>query len=412
MPDDAIAAQPSGPGREAARAEAPPSPAPPSAEDNALEEAAVEPTGRFRIYIGAAAGVGKTVAMLDEGYRRHNRGTDVVVGFVETHGRAFTADMIRDLEVVPRKVIEYRGATFEEMDTEAVIARRPQLALIDELAHTNVPGSGEHTKRWEDVLQILDAGISVISTVNVQHLESIADAVERMTGSQVRERVPDWVVRRADQIELIDSSPEQLRRRMAHGHIYPPAKVQTALHNFFSTDNLTALRELALRFVADETDDALLERLRQRRTRDLWETTERILVAVHPSPGTDGIIRRAARLAGRFKADLDVVYVISSESTPSKGTTSIASLRKLAEDVGGTWYEVRADDPAKALTEFAQEHQITQIVLGSSRRSRWEELIQGSVVAKVIRLASTLDVDVHVIARRNLAQKLGEEAPE
>jgi two-component system sensor histidine kinase KdpD len=367
----------------------------------------IEPTGRFRIYLGAAAGVGKTVAMLDEGWRRHNRGTDVVVGFVETHNRPFTADMVRDLEVVPRKVVEYRGARFEEMDTDAVIARAPHVALVDELAHTNVPGSGPHEKRWEDVLQILDAGIAVISTVNVQHLESIADLVEHMTGSQVRERVPDWVVRKADQTELIDSSPEQLRRRMAHGNIYPPEKIQTALANFFRTDNLSALRELSLRFVADETDDALLERLRARHTSDIWETTERILVGVDGTPGTDGVVRRAARLAARFKADLDIVHVVSSESVSPRNNAGLPALRQLTEDVGGEWFELKADEPAKALTDFAIEHQITQIVLGASRRSRWEEFTKGSIVARVIRLASTLDVDVHVIARRNVPRRGG-----
>ncbi len=198
-----------------------------------LESDAVGPTGRFRIYMGAVAGVGKTFAMLDEGWRRHRRGADVVVGFVETHGRPRTAELIRDLEVVPRKIVAYRGSQFEEMDVDAVLARTPELALVDELAHTNVPGSGRHEKRWQDVMELVDAGIAVITTVNVQHLESIADAVERMTGTRVRERVPDWVVRRADQLELIDSSPEALRRRMVHGNIYPPEKVPDALTHFF-----------------------------------------------------------------------------------------------------------------------------------------------------------------------------------
>jgi two-component system, OmpR family, sensor histidine kinase KdpD len=382
----------------------------PEAQAARAVEADIEPTGKFRIYLGAAAGVGKTCAMLDEGWRRFNRGTDVVVGFVETHGRAFTAEMIRDLEVVPRKVIEYRGARFEEMDTDAVIARKPEVALIDELAHTNVPGSGPHEKRWEDILEILDAGISVISTVNVQHLESIADAVEHMTGTKVRERVPDWVVRKADQTELIDSSPEQLRRRLAHGNVYPPEKIQGALTNFFRTDNLSALRELALRFVADETDESLVERLRGRHAEDVWETTERILVGVDATPGTGAVVRRAARLAARVRGDLEVLHVISSESSPSHGD-GIDHLRQLTEDVGGSWSEVKADEPAKAIVGFAVDHQITQIVLGASRRSRWEELMSGSIVAKVIRLASTRDVDVHVIARRDLKKAPVVEAP-
>ena len=193
------------------------------------EDEGVRPTGRFRVYLGAAAGVGKTCAMLDEGWRRFQRGADVVVGFVETHKRPYTMEQIRDLPVVPRKQVEYRDSAWEEMDVDAVIARRPEVVLIDELAHTNVPGSGRHAKRWEDVLEILDAGIAVITTVNVQHIESLADAVERITGVGVRERVPDWVVRRADQLELIDSSADQLRRRMLHGNIYPENKVPSAL---------------------------------------------------------------------------------------------------------------------------------------------------------------------------------------
>jgi len=234
-------------------------------------EESVEPTGKFRLYLGAVAGVGKTWAMLDEGWRRHQRGADVVVGFVETHGRSHTAAQIRDLEVVPRKVAEYRGTTFEEMDLAAVLARRPEVALIDELAHTNVPNSGPHAKRWQDVLEILDAGIAVVSTVNIQHLESVADAVQQITGVAVRERVPDWVVRKADQVELIDSSPEQLRRRMLHGNIYPPEKIPAALTSFFRQENLVALRELALRFVADETEEDLLEFLVARHPDIVWD---------------------------------------------------------------------------------------------------------------------------------------------
>ncbi len=282
-------------------------------DSGAIESDAVGPTGRFRIYMGAAAGVGKTFAMLDEGWRRHRRGADVVVGFVETHGRPRTAELIRDLEVVPRKVVDYRGTQFEEMDLDAVLARRPKVALVDELAHTNVPGSGRHEKRWEDVLELLEAGIAVITTVNVQHLESIADAVERMTGTKVRERVPDWVVRKADQLELIDSSPEALRRRMVHGNIYPPDKVAEALTHFFKTENLVALRELALRFVADETEDDLLAYLRDRHPEAVWDTTERIMVAVTGAPGTDAVVRRAARIATRTKADLHAVHVVAAD---------------------------------------------------------------------------------------------------
>ncbi len=367
-------------------------------EDEAEKD--VEPTGKFRLYLGAVAGVGKTWSMLDEGWRRHRRGADVVIGFVETHGRARTAEQIRDLEVVPRKVVEYRGTTFEEMDLAAVLARRPEVALIDELAHTNVPGSGPHAKRWEDVLQILDAGIAVISTVNIQHLESVADAVEEITGVSVRERVPDWVVRKADQIELIDSSPEQLRRRMLHGNIYPPEKIPSALASFFKQQNLVALRELALRFVADETEEELLEFLVAKHPDIVWDTAERIMVAVTGAAGTDAVLRRAARMATRLHADLQVVHVVGEENTRPASKQALASIRTLAEDLGAKWHEVTADDPAPALVKFAKDNQITQIVLGASRRSRWERVMsRPSVVQRVLRFAGQSGVDVHVIAR-------------
>jgi len=360
----------------------------------------IEPTGHFRIYLGAAAGVGKTYAMLSEGNRRHERGTDVVIGFVESHGRPQTEAMTERLEVVPRAIVDYRGTRFEEMDLAAVIQRHPAVALIDELAHTNVPGSGPHAKRWEDVLEVLDSGVDVISTVNIQHLESIADAVERITGVTIRERVPDWVLRKADQIELIDSSPEQLRRRMLHGNIYPAAKVPQALSNFFRTDNLIALRELALRFLADETEDELLEHLARYQTEVLWETSERILVAVITTPGTDAIIRRASRMAARIKADLHAVHVHMSDSGRSD-ESALAALRQLCQDVGADWTELESDDPATAIVDFAKKHQITQIVLGSSQRGRLQELMRGgSIVRKVSRGAADAGIDVHVIARR------------
>jgi two-component system sensor histidine kinase KdpD len=365
---------------------------------------AVEEAGRFRIYLGAAAGVGKTYAMLNEGRRRKQRGTDVVIGFVECHGRQLTEEMISDLEVVPRKVVDYRGSRLEEMDLDAVLRRHPKVALVDELAHTNVPGSGRNEKRWQDVMEILAGGIDVITTVNILHLESIADEVEHMTGARVRERVPDWVVRKADQIELVDSSPEQLRRRMLHGNIYPQAKVSQALTNFFRTDNLTALRELALRFLADETDDDLLEHLRRHESRTVWETCERVMVAVTSAPGIDALVRRAARMASRLKADLDVVHVTASDATRPADRPAIAKLQELATDVGARWHEIQNDDPARAIARFAQEHQITQIVIGSSQRSRWQQLTGGgSNVTRVIREADPLGIDVHVIALRKTA---------
>ena len=371
----------------------------------------VEAAGHFRIYLGAAAGVGKTYAMLCEGQRRRGRGADVVVAFVECHQRRHTEELIDGIEVIPRKAVEYRGSLLEEMDLDAVLRRHPQIALVDELAHTNVPGSGRHEKRWQDVLDILGAGIYVISTVNIQHLESIADEVEPMTGARVRERVPDWVVRKADQIELVDSSPEQLRRRMLHGNVYPKETVPQALGHFFRTDNLIALRELALRFLADETDEELLEHLRRHETKVLWETMERLMVAVTTEPGTDVLVRRAARMAARVKGELDVVHVVADDGNRRGDREAAGRLQELAAAVGARWHEIKDDDPAQAIARFARQHQITQIVIGSSRRSRWQQLTGGgSNVQRVIREAGSFGIDVHVIARRELPRIGASEA--
>jgi two-component system sensor histidine kinase KdpD len=379
-----------------------------AADTDAAEE--VEAAGRFRIYLGAAPGVGKTYAMLSEGQRRRARGADVVAGFVEAYGRRHTEELIDGLEVIPRKAVDYRGRRLEEMDLDAILRRRPEVALVDELAHTNVPDSGRHDKRWQDVLDILGAGISVITTVNIQHLESIADEVEQMTGARVRERVPDWVVRKADQIELVDSSPEQLRRRMLHGNIYPKEKVPQALTHFFRTDNLIALRELALRFVADESDETLLEHLRQHQSQVPWETTERIMVAVTAEPGTGVLLRRAARIASRVKAELDVVHVIVGDTSPSRDDRSIDGLRALAADLGARWHEIDDDDPARALVSFAREHQITQIVIGSIQSSWWHIVGGGPILRRVIHEAGAFGIDVHVIAHRELPPAAASES--
>jgi two-component system sensor histidine kinase KdpD len=368
----------------------------------------VESTGHFRVYLGAAAGVGKTMAMLDEAHRRKQRGADVVVGIVESHGRSLTEQRASGLEVVPRRAIEYHGVVLEEMDLEAVIARQPGVVLVDELAHTKVPGSGSNEKRWQDVLEILHAGIDVIATVNIQHLESLADMVERITAVPVRERVPDWVVRRADQIELIDSSPEQLRRRMLHGNIYSSDRVPDALAHFFRTDNLTALREMALRFLADEVDEDLLAYLSHSHPEVVWETAERIMVAVNTAPGTDGILRRASRMATRIKADLHAVHVNSSGASHPADSASLEQLRQLAVDVGATWHQLDRDDTVTALIEFARHEQITQIVIGSSQRSRRQEVFGGgSIVRRLIRAATTERFDVHIIARRDDQEMVG-----
>ncbi|HEV3130864.1 MAG TPA: histidine kinase, partial [Acidimicrobiales bacterium] len=304
-------------------------------------------TGRFRIYLGAAPGVGKTYAMLNEGRRRKERGADITIGFVECHGRQRTEDLIDELEVIPRRMVTYRGSRFGEMDLDAVLERHPQVVLVDELAHTNVPGSGRNEKRWQDVEELLDAGVEVITTVNIQHLESIADAVERIIEAEIRERVPDRLLRKADQIELVDSSPEQLRRRMAHGNIYPAERVPQALAHYFRIDNLTALRELALRFLAHETEDQLLEYLRQHQKGAVWETHERILVGVTAAPGTEAIVRRASRMAHRIKADLQVIHVMAGKEVDRSPDDQLVALRQLTADVGAEWHEIRGDDPAQ-----------------------------------------------------------------
>jgi two-component system sensor histidine kinase KdpD len=351
--------------------------------------------GHLRIYLGAAPGVGKTYAMLDEGWRRHSRGTDVVVGFVETHGRPRTAAQLRDLEIVPRRVMTHRGVTFEEMDVDAVLARRPQQVLIDEMAHTNVPGSA-HEKRYQDIEVLLEAGIDVITTVNIQHLESVNDVVERITGIKQRETVPDAVVRAADQVELVDMTPEALRRRMAHGNIYAPDKVDAALGNYFRVGNLSALRELALLWVADKVDAGLQAYMESQGIEGPWETRERVVVAVTGAPSGEHLIRRAARMAQRSKADLLGVHVQATDGLVGASGGLLDEHRKLLADLGGEYHEVIGADVARALTQFARAENASQLVLGATHRNRWSELTRGSIINAVLRESG--GIDVHVIS--------------
>jgi two-component system, OmpR family, sensor histidine kinase KdpD len=354
--------------------------------------------GNLRVYLGAAPGVGKTFAMLNEGRRRHDRGTDVVVGFVETHGRARTIEQLGDLEVIRRRTVSYRGSDFEEMDLDAILGRRPQVALVDELAHSNVPGV-RNEKRWQDVEQLLDAGIDVISTVNIQHLESVNDVVERITGVQQRETLPDEVVRRADQVELVDSTPEALRRRMAHGNIYKPEKVDAALANYFRPGNLAALRELALLWVADKVDDSLQRYMEDHGITAAWETRERVVVALTGAPGGEHLVRRASRIATRAKGDLLGVHVRAGEGLAGPPPGALERHRALLEDLGGTYHEIVGADPSMALVDFARAERSTQLVMGSSRRSRWSHLLRGSVINRVVRASG--DIDVHIISTRS-----------
>ena len=352
--------------------------------------------GTLRIYLGAAPGVGKTFAMLGEGLRRVGRGTDVVVGLVETHGRPRTAEQIGDLEVVPRRNLDYRGTSFEEMDVDAVLARRPAVALVDEYAHSNVPGS-RNAKRWQDVEELLDAGIDVISTLNMQHLESVNDVVEQITGVKQRETIPDEIVRRADQIELVDMTPEALRRRLAHGNVYPAERIDAALGNYFRQGNLGALRELALLWVADRVDEAL-QSYRDRHGIDRpWETRERVLVGLTGSPDGDRLIRRASRMAARARADLMAVHVRTQDGLEADSDAALSRQRALVEELGGGYREFVGEDTGATLVSGARSLNATQIVLGASRRSRWKELTRGSVVNRVIR-DSGVGIDVHVIS--------------
>ncbi|GIJ62882.1 sensor histidine kinase [Virgisporangium aurantiacum] len=357
--------------------------------------------GQLRIYLGAAPGVGKTYTMLEEAHRRAERGTDIVVGYVETHGRRHTAAMLDGLEIVPRRTLEYRGSGFEELDLDAVLARRPRVAVVDELAHTNIPGS-RNAKRWEDVRDLLDAGIDVLSTVNVQHLESLNDVVREITGTTQRETVPDEVVRAAEQVELVDMTPEALRRRMAHGNVYAPEKIDAALGNYFRSGNLTALRELALLWLADKVDDQLDDYRAEHRIDEPWETRERVVVALTGGPEGATLIRRAARIAARTRgADLMAVHVARSDGLAGADPAHLARQRVLAESLGGTYHEVIGADVPEALLAFARGTNATQIVLGASRRGRLAQLLSPGV--GVTTTARSGAIDVHLVAHERAA---------
>ncbi|MER8043796.1 sensor histidine kinase KdpD [Streptomyces sp. NPDC094032] len=362
--------------------------------------------GKLRIYLGAAPGVGKTYAMLSEGHRRVERGTDCVAAFVEHHGRPRTEVMLHGLEQVPRREIEYRGTTFPEMDIDAVLARRPAVALVDELAHTNVPGS-RNPKRWQDVEELLAAGIDVVSTVNIQHLESLGDVVESITGVRQRETVPDEVVRRADQIELVDMSPQALRRRMAHGNIYKPDKVDAALSNYFRPGNLTALRELALLWTADRVDEYLRQYRGEHNIQSTWQARERIVVGLTGGPEGRTLIRRAARLAEKGAGgEVLAVYISRSDGLTSASPKELAVQRTLVEDLGGTFHHVIGDDVPSSLLSFARGVNATQIVLGSSRRRSWQYIL-GPGVGQTVARDSGPDLDVHIVTHEGAAKGRG-----
>jgi two-component system, OmpR family, sensor histidine kinase KdpD len=371
--------------------------------------------GRLRVYLGSVAGSGKTYTMLNEGHRRESRGTDVVVGYVETHGRLQTQAQLGDLEVIPRKKVTYRGVTLEEMDTEAIIARHPKVALIDELAHTNVPGS-KHVKRYQDVEEIMDAGIDVITTLNIQHLESLNDLVASITGVRVRETLPDWILDQAEEVELIDISPYALRQRMKHGNIYPPERIDAALNNFFREGNLTALRELALRRTAEKTESQLQEYLTEHGITEMRPAGERVLVGFDSRPHTREVIRDAWRLAHGLHADLIAIsiqpegyraftgrllgYLKFGRDAPKQREAALRRLEEhalLAEDLGAEVIRTSSRDIAKTLVKIAHERQVTQLVLGQPARSHWEELLRGSIINRLLRMST--DIDIHLVPR-------------
>lgn len=369
--------------------------------------------GRLRVYLAAAAGAGKTYAMLNEGHRRKSRGTDVVVGYVETHGRPQTQAQLGDLEVISRKQVAYRGVTLEEMDTAAIIARHPCVALIDELAHTNVPGSS-HPKRYQDVQEILDAGIDVVTTLNVQHLESLNDLVASITGVRVRETLPDWILDQADEVELVDISPHALRQRMKHGNVYPHERIEAALNNFFREGNLTALRELALRRTAEKTEAQLQQYMDEHGITEVWPAKERVLVGFDHRPHTRQVIRDAWRLAHGLHADFIAVsiqpegylaltskligwfkYGRKARHHREEALRRLEEHTVLAEDLGAEVIRISSSDIARTLVELARGRQATQLVLGQPARSRWEELIRGSIVNRLLRLAG--GIDIHLV---------------
>lgn len=354
--------------------------------------------------LGAAPGVGKTYAMLEEGRRLAGEGVDVVVAVVETHGRAATSALVEGLEVLPRRTVAHRGVTLEEMDLSAVIARAPAIALVDELAHTNAPGS-QHDKRWQDVDAILDAGIDVISTVNIQHIESLNDVVRQITGIQQRETIPDAVLRSADRIELVDLSPQALRDRLGQGLVYPATRVDAALSNYFRLGNLTALRELALLWLADEVDSAL-KRYRAEKGIDApWNARERVVVALTGGKEGDTLLRRGARIASRSSGgELFAVHVTASDGLVDAAPEILTAQRTLTESLGGTYHQVVGESIPRALVEFARSVDATQLVIGASRRGRLATLLTGAgTSATVIRESG--DIDVHVVTHAEAASR-------
>jgi two-component system sensor histidine kinase KdpD len=354
--------------------------------------------GKLRVYLGMAPGVGKTYAMLNEARRRQARkSADIVVGYVETYGRPLTEQALEGLEVIQRRKVTYRGVTLEEMDVDAILARRPDVVCVDELAHTNAPGS-KHEKRWQDVEEIRDAGIHVISTVNIQHLESLNDLVENITGVKVRETVPDRIVDEAEEIELVDISPEALRSRMRHGNIYPnQSQAQAAMENFFKIENLAALRRLALQRTMQEVEEQVEEYMRDFH-REGIDTSDAVLVAVTHRPLAKTLLRRGWRMASGLHGEFHAAYVDTGEDLNANERANLEANLRLAEDLGATVTRLQGGNVAEVLAAYVREQHITQVVVGHPARSRWQRLTRGAIVDRLLRLLP--NVDIHVIAER------------
>src|SRR5919198_3758803 len=352
--------------------------------------------GRLRVFFGAAAGIGKTYAMLGEARELRAQGVDVVVGLVETHGRAETETLLEGLERLPRRTVAYRGARFPEFDLDAALKRCPSLILVDELAHTNVEGS-RHPKRWQDIEELLDAGISVYTTLNVQHLESLNDVVERITGIRVWETVPDTVLEEADEVELVDLPPDDLLQRLKDGRVYIPAQAERAIQNFFRKGNLIALRELALRRTADRVDAQMRIYRRDHAIAETWPTTERILVCVSPSPLAVRLVRAARRLAARLRAEWLVVYVETPAHLrlPAADRDRVVQTLRLADQLGAETVTLSGQSVSEELLTYARTRNVSKIVVGKPARPRWREIVFGSVVEELIKHSG--DIDVYVI---------------
>ncbi len=371
----------------------------PKTPEQWLQEAAPSKTGGvLKLFLGYAPGVGKTYSMLSEAIRRHSRGEDVVIGVIETHGRKPTADLAAQIEAIPRKKLEYKGAVFEEMDVDAILARKPQVVLVDELAHTNMEGS-KHRKRYEDVFELLDAGIDVLSTMNIQHLESITPMVQSITGIHVRETVPDWVLKRVDEVVMSDLTPEALQNRMRRGDIYPLERVERAMGNFFRPGNLIALRELALRQVAQAVDRSLETYLEKENSGRNLGVRERIAVCISSNPAAQYLIARGARMAQAIDGELYVVYVDMGQDESERDQKTLAENIRFAENVGAQIARVKGASVAEAVAGFVREKHISQVVFGRSATRGWKRYLYFSAIHKFLRDAPA--VDVHIVTQES-----------